>query len=478
MRSKIGKPEPYCKAFHRPGSYLCLMRFAVTDIETTGSYASACSIIEIGICIVENGKVTEEFHTLLDPGRPLPHFITALTGITDDMTGKAPSFHQVADELTDYFKDTVFVAHNVNFDFSFIKAEFEALGMSFNPPRLCTVKLARKAFPGHRSYSLGNITRTLNIGNEAPHRALGDARATAVLFSRCLDILDESIWKKMMGRNTSEAFLPQHIDRNAYDRLPERTGVYYFLDHAGKPIYIGKAKNIKKRVRSHFGGDLSSQKLQGFIRDIHSIDFRETAQELIALLWEDAEIRKYWPQHNRAQKNRVKRYNVIRYTDQLGYVRLAVREGGQILDAIMSFTSAYQARSWIIEFSERFHIDLRLMNIDTGLNKEQLPPSGEHNTLLEEALNTVNTEKKTVVLTHQAVAKGEYVFVLVEKGMFKGFGNIPYDHSVSSLEDLLPFLETLPLTEVNQSIALSYLEHPRGWKIIELSQEYPVSAFS
>lgn len=444
------------------------MRFAITDIETTGSYASACSIIEIGIVVIEDGKIVEEFQTLLDPGKRLPHFITALTGITDRILEKAPSFENVADEILDIFKDAVFVAHNVNFDYSFFKAEFDALGVAFNMPKLCTVKLARKAFPGYRSYGLGNITRDLGIVNEAPHRALGDARATAVLFKQCLNVLEESVWKKMMGRTTSEAFLPQHIDRSTYDQLPERTGVYYFLDQSGKPIYIGKAKNIKKRVRSHFAGDLSEKKMQGFIRDIHSIDYRETGQELIALLWEDAEIRKHWPQYNRAQKSRVKRFNIVSYQDQMGYLRLAVKEDRLMLDALMSFTSSYQARSWLIEFSERFQIDLRLMNIDTGLNKDPLPNATEHNEQMNEAIEQINAEKQTSLLTNTSVAKGENTFILVEKGMFKGFGWIPYDHSVHTLEDIYPFLERLPLTEVNQSFALAYLENPRGWKRIDI----------
>lgn len=444
------------------------MRFAITDIETTGSYASACSIIEVGIVVVENGQIVEEFQSLLDPGKRLPYFITALTGITDQMLDKAPSFENIADELQDIFKDAVFVAHNVNFDYSFFKAEFDALGMPFNMPKLCTVKLSRKAFPGHRSYGLGNITRALGIVNEAPHRALGDARATAILFNKCIDNLDESVWKKMMGKNTNEAFLPQHIDRAAYDKLPERTGVYYFLNETGKPIYIGKAKNIKKRVRSHFAGDLTQKKTQGFMRDIHSIDFRETGQELIALLWEDAEIRKHWPQYNRAQKTRVKRYCVFQYEDQKGYIRLAAREGGNTSDAIISFTSSYQSRSWLIEFAERFTIDLRLLNIDTGLNQEPLPSPEEHNHKMLEAIETILNERKNFLLINDAVASYERTFIAVEKGIFRGFGIIPHDAAVYCMDDLEPFIEKLPVTEVNQSIVLSYLEKPRGWKLIEL----------
>ena len=444
------------------------MRFAIADIETTGSHASACSIIEIGICVVEDGKVVKEFQSLIQPHQYLPHFITALTGITDQMLEGMPTFEDLASELLEIFNDSIFVAHNVNFDYSFFKAEFESLGFAFNPPRLCTVKLARKAFPGYKSYGLGNITKTLGIINEAPHRALGDARATAVLFGLAMAQLEESDWRKMLARNTAENFLPTHISREEYDKLPERTGVYYFLNEQGKPIYIGKAKNIKKRVRSHFAGPLESEKTQGFIREIHRIDFKETAQELIALLWEDAEIRKHWPRYNRAQKSRVKRYNIFQYEDQKGYVRLASREGGAAVDAIVSFTSSYQCRSWLIEFAERFQIDLRLLNIDTGFHENEIPSKDEHNHSILEAIENVIQERKNYILINYAVASYERSFILIEKGVFRGFGIIPYDASFNSIEDFEPYLERLPITEVNQSIALSLLENSRGWKVIEM----------
>jgi DNA polymerase-3 subunit epsilon len=445
------------------------LKFAITDIETTGSYASGNSIIEIGICVVEDDKIIEEFHTLLNPGISLPPFIIALTGIQTHMLASAPSFSQVADDIADIFKDAVFVAHNVNFDFSFFKAEFEALGMTFNPPKLCTIKLARKAFPGMRSYGLGNICRDLQIINDAPHRALGDARATTSLFYKCLANVDFDVVQKLMGRTTTENFLPQHIDRAEYDKLPERTGVYYFLNQLGKPIYIGKAKNIKKRVRSHFAGPLNTAKLQGFIRDIHQIEFRETGDETLALLLEDSEIRKHWPPYNRAQKAKTNYYNIISYEDQRGYLRLAVHKGKYASNIIQSFTSSIQARNWLIETTERFNIDLRLIGLDTGLEKKEWPEIDEHNNILFDALETLKKEQASYVLHKQGKAKGEVAFIYIEKGLFQGFGFAPYEVQITNLEELLSYIEKFPVTEINQSIALSLLENPRLWKKTEVS---------
>lgn len=446
------------------------MKYAITDIETTGSHASGNSIIEIGICIVEDDKIIEEFHSLLNPGVNLPPYITALTGIQTHMLEGAPTFEDIAEELSQIFEDAIFVAHNVNFDYSFIKAEFDAVGLKFNPPRLCTIKLARKAFPGLRSYGLGNLCRDLEITNDAPHRALGDARATTTLFYQAMARISEEDLKKLLHRNSTENFLPQHIERAVYDAIPERTGVYYFLNSAGKPIYIGKAKNIKKRIRSHLSsGSLGSAKHQGFIKETHSFRFRETGNELIALLWEDAEIRKYWPAYNRAQKAKTNYYNIITYTDQKGFNRLAVHKGKYASGIIKSFTSSYAAKNWLLQLAERFEMDLRLFGVDTGWNQNELPDPEAHNAILEEALISIQDEAETVVLVNQGKTKGEVCFILVEQGLFQGFGYVPYDTPIHTLEEAKNYLEKLPVTEVNQSIVLSLLENPSTWKKIKVS---------
>lgn len=440
------------------------MRYAVTDIETTGSHASENSIIEVAICLVENGEIIEEFQTLLNPHKKLSSFIVGLTGINDSMLQRAPDFEDVADEMFDLFKDAVFVAHNVNFDYSFFKAEFAAVGIDFQPPRLCTVKLSRKAFPGKISYGLANMCRDLQIYNSAPHRAMGDARATVELFLKAKPLVTDEDFKKLLGKKNSENFLPSHIDKKEYDKLPENTGVYYFLDRNNQPIYIGKAINIKKRVRSHFSGNLSSARAQAFIKEIFSIDYKITHHELTALIWEDAEIRKYWPKYNKAQKSRINRYDVISYMDQKGYIRLAMQKGSSN-SAIKSFNSAFQAKSWLIEMADRFQIDLKFVGINTGFESNEVEELSRHNEKMNLALEKIDNERATMIF-HKDQPKEKLVsFILVEKDLIKGIGEIEYDSpGLTSLEDFYNRITPIPSTEVNQSLLLSYLDQPRGWK--------------
>lgn len=156
--------------------------YSVVDIETTGSLKGGNRITEIGLVKVQHGKVIDTWSTLVNPHMRIPKFIVSLTGITDDMVATAPRFCEVADTLLHKLKGSIFVAHNVNFDYGFIRKEYEMAGVYFKMPKLCTVVESRKAFPGLKSYSLGNLSKHFELALTNHHRALADATATAELL--------------------------------------------------------------------------------------------------------------------------------------------------------------------------------------------------------------------------------------------------------------------------------------------------------
>ena len=157
--------------------------YVVVDIETTGGRAAQHKITEIGMVKVVNGKIIEEYETLLNPQCRIPRNITALTGIDDEMVADAPIFAEVADEVAQFTKGCVFVAHNVNFDYGFIKQEFTRIERRFSRAKLCTVREMRKAKPGLKSYSLANLTAAFNIDMTRHHRAMSDAIAANELLT-------------------------------------------------------------------------------------------------------------------------------------------------------------------------------------------------------------------------------------------------------------------------------------------------------
>jgi len=160
--------------------------YAIVDIETTGGYADNNAITEVAIVLHDGNREVKRYETLVRPGQPIPRYIQALTGITDEMVADAPGFEEIAPVVHEWLKDAVFVAHNVNFDYSFLKHQLQACGLDLQAKKLCTVRLSRKAFPGIPSYSLGNVCQHLGIEIANRHRAGGDADATATLLERII----------------------------------------------------------------------------------------------------------------------------------------------------------------------------------------------------------------------------------------------------------------------------------------------------
>ena len=156
--------------------------YSVVDIETTGGLKGGNRITEIGVVKVQHGKVIDTWTSLVNPERHIPGFITSLTGISDSMVYNAPVFAEIAQPLLDKLAGSIFVAHNVNFDYGFIKKECEMAGHFFKMPKMCTVVESRKAFKGLKSYSLGNLSVHFNLNLTSHHRALADATATAELL--------------------------------------------------------------------------------------------------------------------------------------------------------------------------------------------------------------------------------------------------------------------------------------------------------
>lgn len=161
--------------------------YSIVDIETTGSHAYGNSITEIAIIVHDGINVVQEFHTLVNPGRPIPYFITSLTGISNAMVASAPSFSEIAEKVYSILSQTIFVAHNVGFDYSFVKNELNINGIKWDAEKLCTVRMGRKFLPGYESYSLGKLCQSLGIDIEARHRAYGDAKATVEVFEKILE---------------------------------------------------------------------------------------------------------------------------------------------------------------------------------------------------------------------------------------------------------------------------------------------------
>jgi DNA polymerase-3 subunit epsilon len=268
------------------GSNLFDIPLVFVDIETNGLNHIRGRVIEVAAIRVEQGVITRTLNTLIDPCVPLPQFITNLTGITDQQCRTAPQFSQIAEELYAVLDGAIFVAHNVRFDYSFLKQEFSRLNKPFLPKQLCTVKLSRALYPHEKGHKLADLIKRHNFTFARRHRAYDDAAVLWQFLAHVQNNFPPEQVAEAIGKQLKQPSLPKSLEPEIVKNLPEAPGIYIFEDALGQPLYIGKSVNIKKRVLSHFGRDHAESKEFKISQSVERIEFRQTAGELAALLLE------------------------------------------------------------------------------------------------------------------------------------------------------------------------------------------------
>ncbi|MBL7703148.1 MAG: GIY-YIG nuclease family protein [Ferruginibacter sp.] len=420
------------------------MNYAIVDIETTGGHASANGITEIAVYIHNGERVIKHFETLINPQQLIPKFITSLTGIDNNMVEDAPTFDEVADVLFELLNSTVFVAHNVNFDYSFVKHQLKQSGYDLTAKKLCTVRLGRKIFPNLPSYSLGNLCRSLKINIENRHRAGGDAKATAKLFEFMLANGAQVHIDQMLKRSSAEQWLPLNLDKAVIDKLPAKPGVYYFHNNKDKIIYVGKAINLKKRVSSHFTHNDPDQKRQNFIRTIHKVSFKQCATELEAIVLESTEIKRLWPRYNKSQKQPEIKYALYSFEDNRGYIRLAIDKKKKHLPHLYNFNLLNEGLVLIKNMVEEFKLDARLCFIDktpfTEKEAQALEPPVVYNDKIKKALDALTEKLPTFALVDDGMSEDEKLCLLIERGSFWGMGYVPRSFTIKDTGELKSLL--------------------------------------
>jgi DNA polymerase-3 subunit epsilon len=447
------------------------MKYAIVDIETTGGYASGNGITEISIQIHDGSCVVDSWETLINPEQFIPSHIEALTGISNEMVQDAPNFDLVAPKIFSMLEDKIFVAHNVNFDYSFIRHHLSLCGHTLNAKKLCTVRLSRKLYPGLPSYSLGKLCRTLNINLNNRHRAGGDAEATAILFGMLLQADVGGIIEQSLGKSSKEQVLPAHLSRSYLDRIPSNPGVYYFKDEKGKVIYIGKAKNLMKRVNSHFTGNSSSKQRQDFLKKIHNIDYEVCGTELMALILEASEIKRLWPENNRALKRYEQKYSLFKYEDQKGYWRLAIDKYKGSSPALYSFNSILDGRNLLKSLVSKHVLCEKLCSIQTtplactGLSEStcygacvgsESPET--YNLRVEEAIDTLRSVLPSFAMIDAGRTSDEQSCLWVEEGKFIGMGYIPPTVDPENLQQFKSSLQLYPSNDYILNLISNYAE--------------------
>jgi DNA polymerase III subunit epsilon len=452
------------------------MKYAIIDIETTGLNPKRDRITEVAILVHDGEKVTREFISLVNPEMRIPYRIRELTGISDSMVAMAPRFCEIAKEIVKVTEECVFVAHNVNFDYGFIREEFLRLGYNYERNLLCTKKLSRKLMPDIKGFSLGNLCKILDIRIEHRHRAFGDARATVKLFEQLLMLEQHPESMSVRG-------IRSHVPDATLRKLPEKPGVYYLRNEEGSIIYIGKSISIRDRVLSHLSSE-ATKKASEMRDQVYDVDYELCGSELVALLLESEEVKKHTPRFNRQLRRTILQWGLYRDFDKSGYITLEIRRNNSVEAPLTSFTSKKSATEFLGNLADRFDLCRKLCCLYktrgacfhhqigqcrgacTGLE-----PVEEYNLRVKEAIEPYTFLHDSFVVLDSGRNKDEKSVVMVENRRYCGFGYVPVHEAILDPRHLRQFVKPKTDHRDAQQIIKSYLKQGKGERVIRIERD-------
>ena len=394
------------------------------------------------------------------------------------MLKNAPKFYEIAKRIVEITEDTILVAHNAQFDYRILKTEFKRLGFPFKRQTLCTVELSKDLIPDQKSYSLGKLVRSLGIPVTDRHRASGDDLATVKLFKLLLTKdTNKTIIKQSIKKEPKFQMEPRLID--IIDNLTSVTGVYYMYKADGELIYIGKSKNIKNRVNQHFTGTTpKSKKMQA---QVAAVKYEATGSELVALLKESEEIKRNKPILNRALRRSIFTHALYSFIDNNGYINLTIDKADGRKPCITTFSTRQSGRHFLEKMVEQFNLCQKLAGIyktktscfhyevkkcEGACIQKESPE--DYNKRVQQLLDKYSYKNKNMVIIDRGREVDERSAILIENGIFKGFGFYNLNYQINNLEILQTIITPMENNRDQQHIIQSYLRKNKRLKIIEL----------
>ncbi|SDY02913.1 exonuclease domain-containing protein [Flavobacterium degerlachei] len=450
--------------------------YAILDIETTGGQFNEEGITEIAIYKFDGHEIVDQFISLINPEIPIQPFVVKLTGINNAMLTSAPKFFEVAKRIIEMTNDCVLVAHNADFDYRILRTEFRRLGYDFNQKTLCTVELSKKLLPEQPSHSLGKLVRALGIPMADRHRASGDAMATVKLFKMLLDKdLEKEIVKDLIKTEIQKGIAPKLQD--IIENLPSRTGTYYIHNEAGKIIFIGKSRNIKKRVNQHFTGiTTSAKKIQ---TEVFTVTYEETGTELIALLKETEEIKINRPLYNRMSRKSNYSWAIYTEKDANGFLNLKLQKADGRKKEVLSYVNALEGKNALIQITSEFNLCQKL----TGLSQSKTScfqhtvnecdgacigkiSVTEYNKRVLVFIEKNSFDNTNMVIIDKGRNINERSAVLVENGVYKGYTFYDLNYQIHNIEILKNIIIPMQSNRDTRNIIQGHLRKNKGFKII------------
>ena len=451
--------------------------YAILDIETTGGQFNEEGITEIAIYKFDGHEIVDQFISLVNPEIPIQPFVVKLTGINNSMLQSAPKFFEVAKRIIEMTNDCIVVAHNASFDYRILRTEFRRLGYNFEARTICTVELSKKLLPEQPSHSLGKLVRALGIPMADRHRASGDALATVKLFKILLEKdLEKEIVKDFIKLEIEKGITPKLLDIVA--SLPAKTGIYYIHNEKGKLIYIGKSRNIKKRINQHFTG--TTTKCKKIQEEVFTVTYDETGSELIALLKESEEIKINKPIYNRAQRKSIFQLALYSEKDDKGYLNLKLQKADGRKKEITSFTSIQEGKNALFRITSHYQLCQKLTGLYvTKSNCFQYTikecdgacigavSAEEYNARVQSFIEKNSFENQNMLLIDKGRTISERSVVMIENGIYKGYAFYDLNYQINNIEILRNIIIPMQNNRDTKNIIQGHARRNKTLKIIK-----------
>lgn len=451
--------------------------YAIVETETTGLRGEDNRITEICILVHDGESVVKEFSSLINPEVSIRYRVSRRNGISNDKVNNAPKFYELAKEIVELTQDCIFVSHHVNFNFNGIKNELASLGGEYKRKKISTLRLSRKLIPGQQSYSLGAMCNHLGINAGHVQTAKDKAEATVGLLEKLWAMDTDGVFNFMLGPKSGQAGVPPQWPRSVVTSLPNVTGVYYFKNAQGKIIYVGKAKDIKQRVLSHLYSKAHKEMRLCF--ETAHIDYTHTGSELVALLLESDEIKKHLPKFNRAQKRIGYRYGIGARMDKNGITNLFYDRLGNIKSPLACFYNQGECKAFLEELCETYGLCPRFCSLQHisgacfhfhikkcyGICRD-LETVEAYNKRVKNALMPTADNNNTYIIKTVGRKANEKSVIVVENGVYKGYGYIPGKKVLGSFTEYNKYI--IPMVDNNdvQKILRRYLRRWGGKSIL------------
>ena len=433
--------------------------YSVVDIETTGGKASSNRITEIAIVKTDGKKIISSYSTLVNPEKPIDKFVVKLTGITDKMVSDAPLFSDIIDKIEALTKDTIFVAHNVSFDYTVIKREYKKSNKLFRRNNLCTVQLSRKTLKEENSYSLGKLSDSLGISIKNRHRALGDAEATAHVLHHIIHKVGEDFVLEQTAHKTQQIKFKGDITGEIIEELPEDSGTFRFLDKNGNVLYIGFAKNILSAVTKFLIQETRHNSFHGLIEDMFSIDYEVFNSFLITQLNAISEIKTLKPKFNKSKNFRSLPYGIFERKEDF-------LKGPFILEnnindkALWRFSNIKSAKRFLYRLKQNNKINPPIFKGDKEVFDNQYKDS------IEKYLKTELYPNRNFYLIRRVSYDNKAYIVSVKDFIYRGYGVIDLGSFDRSIETLGKCIKPQNNNQQVQKIIKKYLSKAKGIKVV------------